>query len=429
MRSSAPGHENDASTETGWPARFRARVPGVVLAALLFALFTVFGGLPWAWAAFGCLSAVLYAAFWPAARVQLTVVRPVAHPGDLEKAWPAILAGIPEAALLLDREWKVLGVNPPAQRSLGVSVGQVLTEVLRAPEIITSVQQTLATGEQQICDTRLPGPEERHFRCFATPLASGLAGNPALMLVLQDLTEGDRLARMRSDFVANASHELRTPLASLKGFVETLRGAAKDDPAARERFLGIMQEQADRMALLIDDLLSLSRIETRQHLRPEGSVDLPEIAARAAGDLSRNAAAAQIALNVHRPASRAIVRGDRDELYQLVHNLIENAIKYGRPGGKVDVTFAVEGSRIAMAVEDDGIGIAPEHLPRLTERFYRVSAKASRERGGTGLGLAIVKHIVTRHQGDFEIRSGPDKGSVFTVRLPAILPASESGRE
>jgi two-component system phosphate regulon sensor histidine kinase PhoR len=234
---------------------------------------------------------------------------------------------------------------------------------------------------------------------------------------------------MRSDFVANASHELRTPLASLKGFVETLRGAAKDDPVARERFLAIMQEQADRMAQLIDDLLSLSRIEIRQHVRPEGSVDLLEIATRAAGDLSPKAGSNHIALNIHRPTGPVVVRGERDELYQLVHNLLENAIKYGRLGGKVDVTLAAEGPRIAMAVQDDGIGIAPEHLPRLTERFYRVSAKASRERGGTGLGLAIVKHIVTRHQGDLDIRSEPDKGSIFTVRLPANVPAVKETRE
>jgi two-component system phosphate regulon sensor histidine kinase PhoR len=161
------------------------------------------------------------------------IVRSASIPGDSEKYWPAILSGIPEAALLLDREWKVLGANPAAQRSLSVRDGQVLTEVLRAPEVITAIQQALETGEQRTSAARVPLPDERHFLSVVTPIAGDLPDGPALMLVLQDLTEGDRLARMRSDFVANASHELRTPLASLKGFVETLRGAAKDDPAAR----------------------------------------------------------------------------------------------------------------------------------------------------------------------------------------------------
>jgi two-component system, OmpR family, phosphate regulon sensor histidine kinase PhoR len=290
--------------------------------------------------------------------------------------------------------------------------------VIRAPELISAVDQALSTGERQVCAARLPFPQERHFLGLVTPLAGTAMASPALMVVLQDLTEQDRLARMRSDFVANASHELRTPLASLKGFVETLRGAAKDDAPAREQFLAIMQEQADRMTQLIEDLLSLSRIEMRQHLRPQDVVDIGEVTSVVTQSLAQVAEKAGIAIHVHPPARPTQVLGDRDELHQLIQNLIQNAIKYGRRGGRVDVSFGQEPSRVSLTVADDGIGIAPEHVPRLTERFYRVSAKASRERGGTGLGLAIVKHIINRHQGDLRIESTPGKGSSFTVLLP-----------
>jgi two-component system, OmpR family, phosphate regulon sensor histidine kinase PhoR len=263
-------------------------------------------------------------------------------------------------------------------------------------------------------------PVERLLNGQVTPLrpkASDTDG-PALLLVLRDLTEQDQLTRLRADFVANASHELRTPLASLKGYVETLQGAAKDDPVARAKFLAIMLAQADRMSRLIEDLLSLSRIEMREHVPPHDKVDLAGLVMEVAGTCRPLAEAANCSLVVTPLPSTAIVVGDRDELLQVAHNLIQNAIKYGRPGGRIEVAITDLDARISLSVIDDGIGIAAQHLPRLTERFYRVSAKDSRERGGTGLGLAIVKHIINRHRGELQITSRMGQGSEFVVLLP-----------
>ena len=224
---------------------------------------------------------------------------------------------------------------------------------------------------------------------------------------------------MHADFVANASHELRTPLASIRGFVETLQGAAKDDPTAQARFLGIMQAQAERMSRLIEDLLSLSRIELREHVAPTSPVDLNGVVQDVIAALKQTAEKNHVSLRIDGLPDEALVIGDRDELAQVAQNLVQNAIKYGRKGGQVDVSLRRHDKQLELAVTDDGIGIAPEHLPRLTERFYRVSAKDSKERGGTGLGLAIVKHIVNRHRGELRVSSVLGEGSTFTVAMPA----------
>ncbi len=227
---------------------------------------------------------------------------------------------------------------------------------------------------------------------------------------------------MRADFVANASHELRTPLAYLKGSVETLLGPAKDDTAAREAFLKTMGEQAERMSRLVDDLLSLSRVEMREYLPPSGGADLAAVLADVAQTLEPMAQQAGVTLSLTGEDTPAVVRGDHDELAQVFQNLVQNAIKYGRKGGKVDVRLSEEAGgravRYRVDVIDDGLGIAPQHLPRLTERFYRVNVAASREKGGTGLGLAIVKHILNRHRGELLIDSRLDQGSTFSVILP-----------
>jgi two-component system phosphate regulon sensor histidine kinase PhoR len=245
---------------------------------------------------------------------------------------------------------------------------------------------------------------------------------PALLITFRDLSEQDRLARMRADFVANASHELRTPLAYLKGSVETLLGPAKDDAAARATFLKTMGEQAERMSRLVDDLLSLSRVEMREYLPPSGEADLGAVVADVAQTLAPMAQQAGIAVSLSGWDEAAMVRGDHDELAQVFQNLVQNAIKYGRTGGKVDVRLTREpGTRLVryrVDVIDDGPGIAPQHLPRLTERFYRVNVAASREKGGTGLGLAIVKHILNRHRGELLITSKLGQGSTFSVILP-----------
>ena len=268
-------------------------------------------------------------------------------------------------------------------------------------------------------------PVERSLVGTVAPLETTQTSEhtPSLLIVLTDLTEQDRLVRMRADFVANASHELRTPLASLKGFVETLRGAAKDDDVARDKFLKIMQQQAERMARLIDDLLSLSRIEMQAHVLPRDSVDLGNVIAHVVQTLGPIADERSVAIDVVSSAVPPVVTGDRDELIQVFQNLIENAIKYGRQGGRVVVRKEVVQSasgldRISVSVADDGLGIAPKHLPRLTERFYRVNAAQSRNAGGTGLGLAIVKHVLNRHQADLQVDSTLGQGSTFRVSFP-----------
>jgi two-component system phosphate regulon sensor histidine kinase PhoR len=233
---------------------------------------------------------------------------------------------------------------------------------------------------------------------------------------------------MRADFIANASHELRTPLAALLGFIETLQGSAKDDSAAREKFLAIMQNQATRMARLIDDLLSLSRIELNAHLQPNTPVDLGRIVRQVVDGLQTLARDRDVEFNVNVPPDSPVVLGDRDELIRALENLVENALKYGAAGKRVDITLSRGTTRAGtpearLAVRDFGPGIAPEHLPRLTERFYRVDVADSRAQGGTGLGLALVKHVLARHTGRLSIESTLGQGAVFMMHLP--LPTEE----
>jgi two-component system phosphate regulon sensor histidine kinase PhoR len=245
-------------------------------------------------------------------------------------------------------------------------------------------------------------------------------------LLLHDLTAIRRSEQMRADFVANASHELRTPLAAVSGFIDTLRGHARNDEAARDQFLDIMSVEAARMRRLIDDLLSLTRIELNEHVPPQGRIALENVVRQAAAALAPLAEADHITVTIRSGGELPPVAGDRDELVQLFQNLIHNAIKYGKEGGYVWVTLGQTGSgdesQVFASVRDDGDGIPPSAIPRLTERFYRVDVKRSREKGGTGLGLAIVKHIVSRHHGRLAIESPPGEGATFTVFLPALAP-------
>jgi two-component system phosphate regulon sensor histidine kinase PhoR len=240
-------------------------------------------------------------------------------------------------------------------------------------------------------------------------------------LVFRDISQEERLAQMRADFIANASHELRTPLTSLRGFIETLQGLARDDPEARNKFLDIMSTQAGRMTRLLDDLLSLSRLEMRAHVAPRGEVEVNGLVREVVDLLQPIAREAGITMTFAGEPAECLIRGDRDELVQVFQNLVQNAIKYG--GSHVDVMVTrTSGTgrardRVIVEVRDDGPGIAEEHLPRLTERFYRVDVAASRDKGGTGLGLAIVKHVLNRHGGQLRITSTPGAGSTFAVVL------------
>ena len=332
----------------------------------------------------------------------------------------AILAGfadaLPDPSLLLDRRSVVLHRNAAAAREFPeVVIGSLLTASLRNPALLGAVDTARRTQEAQTVELHQTVPNETWHRASVAPLAGS---DEIIVITLQSLTEQKRLEQLRSDFIANASHELRTPLASVTGFIETLMGPAANDPAARERFLKIMLQQAKRMAALIDDLLSLSRIEMRQHLRPTGTVDLPVLLREVRDGFEMQARDAGIKLDIAAPDG-APVTGERTELYEVFENLVDNAIKYGGEGGSVEI--AVGPGRVgydyAITVTDHGEGIEPQHVPRLTERFYRVDAESSRKKKGTGLGLAIVKHIVNRHRGLLTIKSKPGEGTRVEVLL------------
>jgi len=340
---------------------------------------------------------------------------------------------LPDPLILLAEDRRVKRVNQAALALFGGSViGRDLAAVLRAPSLLEATDEVLAGASGRAGEFTLPAPE-RSFRVRVERLGSRAMDDTVAVLALHDLTAIKRIEQMRADFVANASHELRTPLAALLGFIETLRGPARDDAEAHERFLAIMQEQASRMSRLVNDLLSLSRIELDEHSKPTQNVDLGRIVEVAAETLQPLAKAKSmtIATSIEKPA-RAVA-GEPDQLAQLVQNLLDNAVKYGRDGTSVDVSLTIPatlpaaagatlkaGATVAVAVRDRGEGIGKEHLPRLTERFYRVDTARSRKLGGTGLGLAIVKHIVNRHRGALVIDSTLGEGSTFTVYLPAF---------
>ena len=330
-----------------------------------------------------------------------------------------LINALPDPVLIVDGGTRVVGFNGPAREVfVGIRDGGALAFAIRTPAVLEAVQIVLSGAGQQKAVWHERTPVERLFEVFVSPFL--LRGQTHAVLELRDVTEARRVERMRVNFIANVSHELRTPLTSLLGFVETLQGPARDDVASREKFLAIMGEQARRMARLVDDLLALSRIELNEHVRPQTSVDLVSVVRHIADTLEPVARDAGVTIKIDVPA-QAMISGDRDELTRLAENLVENAIKYGGDSNRpstVEVSISQTNTELIFTVRDNGPGIAPEHLPRLTERFYRVDTPLSRARGGTGLGLAIVKHIVARHRGRLEIESQLGQGTTFRVLLP-----------
>jgi two-component system phosphate regulon sensor histidine kinase PhoR len=365
----------------------------------------------------------------------------------------AVLSGLPDPVVALDRHGDVVALNARASAMApALRRGEPVSLALRVPEVLDSIRRAVASGVSQRVEFFERVPVDRWYEAIVTPiafagaappgdssprvlatgaLASGAAPPGLVLVAFHDLTPLRRVEEMRADFIANASHELRTPLAALSGFIETLQGSARDDTAARLRFLPIMQAQATRMARLIDDLLSLSRIELNAHLRPDKPVDLVGIMRQVADSLQTLARDRGVEISVQAAADRLLVLGDRDELMRVFENLIENALKYAASGKKIDIALAIgDGTKSAreasVRVRDYGPGIAPEHLPRLTERFYRVDVTESRAQGGTGLGLALVKHILNRHGGRLTIESNAGQGATFTAHLPVPGPAENA---
>ena len=348
---------------------------------------------------------------------------------NLAASAQAIVDGLPDPLIGVDRQRRIVRTNRAAVALLGtMGADRDLSTALRHPQLLAAIDSLLETGadrnfvgpDQTAVEIVLSGAPELDVIAHVRRLPRAAADGSLALIVLHDTTALRRAERMRADFVANASHELKTPIAGLAGFIETLRGPARDDAAARERFLGIMAEQADRMRRLVDDLLMLSRIEQQEHTRPDAAVDIGRVLAGVQDLLQLKALSRGVALELVTDPELPRAVGDYDELTIVFQNLIDNALKYAKPSTVVKVTARPAGEgRLSVAVSDEGDGIPAAHLPRLTERFYRVDTARSRQLGGTGLGLAIVKHVVSRHRGRLDIQSTPGKGSTFTVILPA----------
>ncbi len=421
--------------------RLRSRARTLVVIALFFTSAWLAGALAGWLAAAGALMMAMVAAGRgttdaddePARSVSAEHGRSPSSKGQQREAdsWRLLLDAVPDAVVALDHNFNIMHFNARLEELFPKArIGQPLSQLSRHPELNAAVDAAVTASQRIVVDLYERVPVERRISASISRIGGReiRRGVPFLIVSFRDLTEQDKLAQMRADFIANASHELRTPLASLRGFVETLQGPARDDPEARDRFLAIMSSQANRMTRLIDDLLSLSRAEMRVHLPPRGIVDLNDVASYVAQALDPVAAASKARIVVTKSEEPVRIRGDRDEIVQVIQNLVHNAIKYGREGGNVEIAVSrvLDGSppqpRALVAVADDGPGIAPEHLPRLTERFYR-AGQGGREKSGTGLGLAIVKHIVLRHRGEFRITSTLGKGSTFSVLFDELSPA------
>ena len=412
-----------------WPAREVAG--GLLPAALIVALLATAGHLDGV--AVGTLLAVLgVAAFWLVRRWRSAeALKPAVQQAPPTLVTQEFLEAVPDPLIVVNDAREVMAVNAPAREVLGIGgLGRDLAMSLRHPEVLAAVDAIAAGAPAISAEITLPVPVARTFTFHAARVPAGGPADRRIVLVLHDETRAKRAEQTQSDFVANASHELRSPLSALIGLIETLRGPAADDAAARERFLSIMHTESGRMARLVDDLMSLSRVEINEHVAPRDAVEIEEVLAAVAATLSVRAAGKDMTIAVACPPGLSRVRGDADQLTQVFHNLLDNAVKYGRPGTAVEVAVAPASlsagnpsgggtAAVAISVRDRGEGIAAIHLPRITERFYRADEGRSRRLGGTGLGLAIVKHIVNRHRGRLLVESTKGEGSTFTVVLPA----------
>lgn len=419
-----------------WPDRLRRATIILVVSALVLGAFVLLGDFSLARAifAFVCIAIAALVPWHLPDTARINANEPRLQPIETEVV-RALVASLPDPAVLLDRAGRILHFNgPAAELAPALRPGEPVQSALRTPEIVATLRKAQVSNKPQRVDYVHHATVDQWMELIIMPVSAptNFGGRDSCMLMtFHDQTPIRRVEELRADFVANASHELRTPLAALSGFIDTLQGPAREDAGARDRFLSIMRTQATRMARLIDDLLSLSRIELSAHVKPETPVDLPAIVQQVVDGLEPLARERGVAITTALPASSVVVPGDHDELLRLFENLIENGLKYGASGGKVDITMALvapseSGPEVRVAVRDYGPGIAPEHVPRLTERFYRVDVGDSRAQGGTGLGLSLVKHILNRHRGRLMVESVPDRGATFTAVFP--LPPVVAGR-
>jgi two-component system phosphate regulon sensor histidine kinase PhoR len=453
-----PGHQ---ATTSARKRQSRARDIGMVViaAAVVLAMLAISGQVNWPAALLGVAALGTFTFFW-----FFGTVDPAQETGEDQAAADiaarraraaqersfrsALVEALSEPTMYIDGHGKVEAANAAARKEFRfVGADPVLSAVVRRPEVLDAVAAVRQGEGPQRFEFVERAETDRYFSCVAAPLGGGV------LVSMHDLTDIKRAEFARVDFLANASHELRTPLTSLSGFIETLRGPARDDPEARERFLEIMQGQADRMRRLISDLLSLSRIELVEHRPPEGEADLAGVVREVVAAMEPVAAERGVKVAVTGLGNAVIVTGVRDELAQVVQNLVDNAVKYSEKGGVVLVDLvsdvapdaaaaragrqwaeaghmsivtapgAARGPSAALRVTDAGPGIERQYLPRLSERFYRVDPGRGL-RPGTGLGLAIVKHVVQRHRGEFLVESEPGRGSAFGVVLPMAKAAS-----
>ncbi|MBE0581599.1 ATP-binding protein [Devosia sp.] len=408
----------------------RLAAQGGLLAGILavFIGLALFGEVGIVAALLGYLAILAAVLVLPGNTVTVTQMVETPHPAAAaDDAVFAFADALADPCLVLDRRSVVLHANAAARRQFpSVSNGNPITFSLRNPELVGAIDLAMRGGAVHTVELHETVPSETWDKVVVSPLRRTgrdwfADDNRQLVVTFQSLTELKRVDALRSDFIANASHELRTPLASLRGFIDTLLGPAAKDAAAREKFLGIMRGQAERMSKLIDDLLSLSRIEMHQHVRPTGSIDLAALLREVREGLMMQAKAADVEIRLSLFEGPSITTGDRGQLYEVFENLLDNAVKYGASGKYVEVSLAPAGRpgfQHQVTVIDHGPGVEPEHVPRLTERFYRIDAEVSRKKKGTGLGLAIVKHIVNRHRGQLSFRSKPGEGMRVDVFLP-----------
>ena len=433
------------------PARGGGVAVAAGLAAVVVFVLLRAAGSPTGVAAAAGLAAALAAvlALWPRGGAPSVAPGEVVEPS--EPPYALVLESLSDPVLLVtdqgeeDGEPRLVFANAAARELLRLQRGgALLAAYIRNPRVLESLEEALHGRIESEAVFEEGGSLDRVWRAIAKPLHSEGVERLAL-LCMRDETDARRNERMRADFLANASHELRTPLASLAGFIETLRGHAKDDVAARDRFLAIMTQQAQRMSRLIDDLLSLSRIELNEHIAPAGDLDLGLAVADVLDALGPLAEERKVRIDTHAVrAGSAVIVGDRDQIIQVVQNLVDNAIKYAGEGGtvriEVDGDVSIEAAArptsgaaarlslltpdrghelryAALRVADSGPGIAREFLPRLSERFYRVEGQKGGQ-AGTGLGLAIVKHIVNRHRGGLVVESAEGEGAAFIAYFP-----------